>query len=139
MGQQPPPPIEHQYNPVPSTMGVSLEDLSDKISLIEQNIQLQSQTNEQIHRIILAIAANQSRAEQNQMAALPPAQPQLAIQPPPPQPQIVQVPVPYQVPVPVQVPVTPHQTNQGFDMPSQTDNMTSAVLEQHLAKLKHEQ
>jgi len=150
--QQPPPPPQQppqQFEPqslyaaVPSTMGVSLEDLSDKICLIEQNIQLQSQTNEQIHRIILAIAANQTRAEQNQMAALPPAQPQLAIQPPK-QPQIVQVPVP----VPYQVPVTPHEPihagvspNLGMTpMPSsQTDNMTSAVLEQHLAKLKHEQ
>ncbi|CBY30354.1 unnamed protein product [Oikopleura dioica] len=164
--QRPMQQLEPQYNPVPSTMGVSLEDLSDKICLIEQNIQLQSQTNEQIHKIILgnslflnliseiknskrtkkAIAANQSRAEQNQLAALPPAQPQLAIQAPPPpqQPQIVQVPVPYQVPIPYQIPETPAQTNPRFDnnamMPSsQTDNMTSAVLEQHLAKLKHEQ
>jgi hypothetical protein len=67
------------------------------------------------------------------MAALPPAQPQLAIKPPPPppqQPQIVQVPVP----VPYQVPVTPHEPiNAGVSpnfgmirMPSsQTDNMTS--------------
>jgi hypothetical protein len=57
---QPPPPPQQfepqsQYAAVPSTMGVSLEDLSDKICLIEQNIQLQSQTNEQIHRIILGI------------------------------------------------------------------------------------
>jgi len=80
----------------------------------------------------LAIAANQKRAEQNQMAALPPAQPQLAIQPPPPpqQPQIVQIPVP----VPYQVPVTPHEpihagVSPNFGMTpmpsSQTDNMTS--------------
>jgi hypothetical protein len=55
--QQPPQQFEpqSQYAAVPSTMGVSLEDLSDKICLIEQNIQMQSQTNEQIHRIILEI------------------------------------------------------------------------------------
>ncbi|CBY08197.1 unnamed protein product [Oikopleura dioica] len=142
--QQPAQQLEPQYNPVPSTMGVSLEDLSDKICLIEQNIQLQIKLKTQ-KEPKKAIAANQSRAEQNQLAALPPAQPQLAIQAPPPpqQPQIVQVSVPYQVPVPYQIPVTPHKTNPGFDnamMPSsQTDNMTSAVLEQHLAKLKREQ
>ncbi|CAG5109574.1 Oidioi.mRNA.OKI2018_I69.chr2.g4094.t1.cds [Oikopleura dioica] len=140
----PSPPVQahpqQEYYQMPSTMGVSLEDLSDKISLIEQNIQLQSQTNEQIHKIIIAIAANQNR----QALPPPPQQPPIQmIQPPPQQPQVVQVPVPVQVPVHVPVtpaaPVYPDFDNIAGFQPSQTDNMTSAVLQQHLTKLKNEQ